>query len=293
MVEYMLNRPGTDRNVSSIARMNWLHSRYRKAGKITDEDMLYVLGLFALEPKRWINSMEWRELNDLELCALGVSWKKLGETMDISYDRLPTSSSGWGNGLQWLLELEKWCDGYEVEHMVSDPTNHNVATITLDLALTNVPKFLKPLTFQFICALLGPRLRQAVQFESPAPWVEDALGYIIAFRKAVLRSLSLPRPRFMRVLRLSDADSKTGKFHAKRYIAHPWYISPSIGQRWSLKSWFLWITGGYVPSSTYSEYRPEGYRINELGPIQFEGHGLGDMEIASHMIREIQGCPFH
>lgn len=45
-------------------------SKYQKAGKISNEDMIYTLALFALEPARWIKRYEWRELTDLEYCSL-------------------------------------------------------------------------------------------------------------------------------------------------------------------------------------------------------------------------------
>ncbi|KUL89311.1 hypothetical protein ZTR_03741 [Talaromyces verruculosus] len=36
--------PGSDSHLLGIARMNYLHARYRKAGKILNEDMLHTLG---------------------------------------------------------------------------------------------------------------------------------------------------------------------------------------------------------------------------------------------------------
>ena len=50
--------------------MNFLHSRYQKAGKISNDDMLYTLSLFILEVESWIKMYEWRELTEMEACAL-------------------------------------------------------------------------------------------------------------------------------------------------------------------------------------------------------------------------------
>jgi hypothetical protein len=86
--------------------MNWLHDRYRKSGKIKDDDMLYTLSLFALEPMRWTKNLEWRDLSDIERCALAVYRKNVGEVMSIPYDALPSSKTGWQNGLEWLSELQ-------------------------------------------------------------------------------------------------------------------------------------------------------------------------------------------
>lgn len=49
--------------------MNYLHSRYQKAGKISNDDMLYTLSLFVLEVERWVGLYEWRSLTPLEICA--------------------------------------------------------------------------------------------------------------------------------------------------------------------------------------------------------------------------------
>lgn len=54
LLEAVLNAPASPRALEAIARINFLHSGYRQNGKITDEDMLYTLSLFALEPSRWV-----------------------------------------------------------------------------------------------------------------------------------------------------------------------------------------------------------------------------------------------
>ncbi|KAJ5732693.1 hypothetical protein N7493_004174 [Penicillium malachiteum] len=53
LTEIVLTKPNSSRNLDAIARMNWLHDRYRRAGKIKDGDMLHTLSLFVLEPVRW------------------------------------------------------------------------------------------------------------------------------------------------------------------------------------------------------------------------------------------------
>ena len=43
---------------------------YQKQGLISNDDLLYTLALFAIEPWRWIDQFEWRTLTDMEVCAL-------------------------------------------------------------------------------------------------------------------------------------------------------------------------------------------------------------------------------
>jgi hypothetical protein len=273
--------------------MNWLHDLYRKSGKIKDDDMLYTLSLFALEPMRWTKKLEWRDLTDLERCAMALYWKNMGDVMGISSDRLPSFTSGWANAVEWLKELEAWGNEYEVENMVPHPTNRVLADATIGIGLTNVPQCLRPLGTQFASALLSHRLRRAMIYPEPPTWVQTTLNLGIFLRKFILRYLCPPRPQSMRPQWFSKADPKTGKYHAEQYIGLPWYVEPSLRRRWNLNSWLLWLTGGHVPSKSTPEYRPEGYRIQELGPVQLEGKGLKEMEAARDVISKLQGCPFH
>ena len=51
------------RGAIAIARVNWLHSRWPN---IKQEDYLYTLSLFILEPIRWASNYGWRALTPLE-----------------------------------------------------------------------------------------------------------------------------------------------------------------------------------------------------------------------------------
>ncbi|CAF9921188.1 MAG: hypothetical protein HETSPECPRED_004458 [Heterodermia speciosa] len=94
LLEFGLNKPTSERAIEAVARMNYLHSRYQKAGKISNDDLLYTLGIFALEPSRWINRYEWRCMTDVEMCACGTYWKNMGDAMEISYSKLRSSANG-------------------------------------------------------------------------------------------------------------------------------------------------------------------------------------------------------
>ena len=58
LLEFALNDPTSERTLRAIARMNYLHSPYIKSGKITNDDLLYTLSLFALGPARWVANLE-------------------------------------------------------------------------------------------------------------------------------------------------------------------------------------------------------------------------------------------
>lgn len=65
--EIYTNVPFGQRSASSFARLNFLHGHYIKAGKISNDDMLYTLSLFMNQPKEWIGKYEWREFDDVEV----------------------------------------------------------------------------------------------------------------------------------------------------------------------------------------------------------------------------------
>lgn len=164
LLEFALNGPTSERAIQAIARMNFLHAGYQKSGRIKNDDMLYTLSLFALEPARWVEKYEWRKLTELELCACGTYWKSMGDAMDVSYSNLPSSIPGWKDGLQWLDELEAWSLQYEGEYMVPAITNKQLADSHLEIISINVPAILLGPCKKMISVLLGERLRKAMMW---------------------------------------------------------------------------------------------------------------------------------
>jgi hypothetical protein len=142
--------------------MNFLHSGYKKAGKISNDDLLYTLSLFALEPKRFIAKYEWRSLTPLEICALGSFWKRVGVAMKISFESFP--SKEWKDGVHWMEELEQWSLKYEERCMVPAATSHKVSECTVSVVLAKVPKPLRGVGQKVVSALLEERLRKAIMY---------------------------------------------------------------------------------------------------------------------------------
>lgn len=163
VTEMAHNHPASDRAVASIARMNYLHNRYRKAGKITDDDLLYTLSLFALEPTRWVSRFEWRNLTPVETCAEGVFWRNVGEAMEIPYQVLEAHyDSDERDGTAWMRAIERWSDLYEKRCAVPDETNGKVARGTLDILLFNIPTAIHGIAIQLIGSIIDARTRDAM-----------------------------------------------------------------------------------------------------------------------------------
>jgi hypothetical protein len=124
--------------------------------------MLYTLGLFAVQPVRFINKYEWRELTDMEKCAIGTFWKSLGDGLNISYDELPSGKTGFRDGLHWLEEIMAWSDAYEEKCMLPHVKNREVADGTTEVLLYAIPKAFHPIGLNFVSFMMDDRLRKAM-----------------------------------------------------------------------------------------------------------------------------------
>ena len=162
IAEFMGYKPGEERSVEAIGRMNYIHSVYQKAGKISNDDLLYTLSLFAWEPARWIERYEWRCLEDFEKAALGTFWKGIGDAMEIDFGGLKSVERGWRDGLEWLEEVGDWAEEYERRCMVPSESNRFVAHQTVEILLWHVPGWGKGVAKKVVSALMDERLRKAM-----------------------------------------------------------------------------------------------------------------------------------
>ena len=292
--------------------MNYLHSQYQKSGKITDSDMLYTLSLFALEPTRWIDRYEWRNLTALELCASGTFWKAMGDAMKIPYDALPSCKNGWKDGLHWLEEVKEWSLRYEEAYMIPADTNRRLAESHLNLLFINLPVGLMDIGKRIVTVFLDDRLRKAMMLvwrgrsdrielirsyrfpESPSVY-HVSLNSVFYMRKCFLRYLALPRPEFLRKKYIpSKPNPKTGRYNAVEYLSHPWYVEPSFIRRWGCRALVTRLLRRKLPGDDGNKYAPEGYAFADIGPKSFQGKGRAEMEETLIRLTEQKrgGCPF-
>lgn len=160
--EIVGHSPSSKRAYTSIARTKFLHSGYRASGTILENDMLFTLALFALEPIRFITRFEWRELSDLERCAIGTFWKSLGDGLGISYEALPSGKTGFRDGIHWLDEITVWSEEYEVKCMVPNIKNRETADQTTAVLVYMIPKPFQHIGLKFVSFMMDDRLRKAM-----------------------------------------------------------------------------------------------------------------------------------
>ncbi|KAI0183020.1 hypothetical protein EV127DRAFT_448261 [Xylaria flabelliformis] len=183
----LLGRPGAPATIAAIDRVNRIHALYRPSGIMSDTDLLYVLSLFALEPERWVERFEWRDLTTQERCALAILWKALGEDLRIPFDPLPSSSGneGFRDALHWLRELEEWARDYEAKNRNKSPESVFLGEKQLDSRTRNIPKSLRRVARGFAAALIEPGLRQAMGIETPPAATILIVESIVRVRKFV------------------------------------------------------------------------------------------------------------
>lgn len=138
------------------------HDRYRRANKITDNDLLHTLGDGLAEILNVIEREEWRKLTDVEKCALGIFHKNLGKDMGIPFDPLPSKEKGWKDGLHFAMELSDWTVHYEEEVAKPTATNDQYVRVYVDSAVSSLPSFIRTTVRQMLGADLDNVMRMSL-----------------------------------------------------------------------------------------------------------------------------------
>lgn len=152
-------QPGSNEHLLAISRMNYLHSRFRKAGKILEEDMLHTLGSAVVDIFRSVDENEWRVLSETEKCAIGVFHKALGDAMEIDFRFLESYKRGWSDGVHFARELCEWTLGYEKEVAKPAESTRKIGRRFMELAQWNLPGFLKPVVERVIASKVDEHVR--------------------------------------------------------------------------------------------------------------------------------------
>ncbi|KAK7062751.1 hypothetical protein VNI00_000240 [Paramarasmius palmivorus] len=140
----------------ALARTNYLHGKYR----INNDDFLYNLALFMLEPIRWTARFNWRPLTPTEIKAIFILWTDIGRHM------------GLHNLWSSYEEMEVWADNYEAANMVPSEASAKLARITTQHFLQRVPPKLglQRLVFNVMLTVLDTRTRKAMQYAHYIPF---------------------------------------------------------------------------------------------------------------------------
>ncbi|CAM1505272.1 Fc.00g109090.m01.CDS01 [Cosmosporella sp. VM-42] len=275
----------------AIARMNYLHLPYLKSGKISQEDMLYVLFASMIEPVRFLNQYEWRHLTDMEVAALGTMWKYIGEMMDIDYMGV-LQKDKWTDGLEFIEDLSRWADKYEDEYLRPLPEVTALGKVLMEMLLQSHPYAPKQVAEAMACVLMGNRLRRVFGFPEPSLGVTVLTYSLLLTRKLFVRYLCLPR--FTPVKYVSEPDETTGRIKHYHYMKEPWYCPDTFWARWNPESLLTWMFGGMIPGDNAGKMQPEGLLFEDLGPENTMGQGLDETRVLEERVEKkaSSGCPF-
>jgi hypothetical protein len=174
--EFISFPPSSARSRLAISRINYLHSRY--ASRISNDQMLYVLGVFACNPCNWVDKYEWRTLDQMEVVAMGTYWKGIGEMMGIDLEPIcgmahsdPQYDHDHYDAINWMLDMQRYLDEHDSLHLGYNSDIDALVKPTMDLGLTLVPKPLKGVALDAGLTLFDERYRKA------GGYVNDAIPH--------------------------------------------------------------------------------------------------------------------
>ncbi|VUC30925.1 unnamed protein product [Clonostachys rosea] len=283
----------SERYAMAVARVNYLHERYRRAGKITDPDLLHTLGDGLAEILTVIERDEWRKLTDVEKCALGVFHKNLGEDLDIPFDPLSSSEEGWRNGVHFAMDIRDWTIEYEERVAVPNDPSAQYVHAYVDSAFLSMPKWVGATMRKTLGADLDDTMRSSLGLEAPGPLQSLFIQTVRNLRILYLRHLSLPRHTAVKALPVSP-NPKTGKYNFERKGLQPWYMESTFWSSWGPTALLVRAAGGKVPGSKGDRYYPQGYDLMTIGPEPQKGKGIDEMkaDIEAIRARGVATCPF-
>lgn len=173
----------SERGLAAIRRMNTIHKRFN----ISNQDFLYVLSTFVMEPVRWLDRYGYRNTTAHEKIAGHTYWQEVGKRMGIK--DIPAT----------FEELEQFNIAYEQQYFRYHHGSRRVADATIDLFLGwLLPKWLFGLGRPFIVAAMDEPLRKAFGYNKPSAWVAACTNGALKL-DGFLQSLKpLPKQPFMR-----------------------------------------------------------------------------------------------
>lgn len=277
VVELLTQGLDSVRGSVTLARMNYIHSRWSK--HISRDDMLFTLSLFIFEPITFAAKYEWRAHSPLERQAIFMFWAEIGARMGI--EDIPAT----------LEELRDWKEQYATDNMIYAKTNGLVGELTMDVLVAPLPSFLKSFGKEAAKTFIEPRVLQAFGWEPASPaflcWLMPAL---LHFRGLILRNLIFPRtrpPKFeltSEIVTTRPDGSEDRLVQREGFLFEPWYVAP--GQS-AIGKFGIGKPGDKV------KWLSEGWKSETLGPDRLMDQGVDFAITEGERIRQAgMLCPF-
>ena len=252
--EFLVNDIDSERACIAINRMNWIHSRY--GSKIKMDQMVYTLCLLTCEALQWIDRYDWRQTTALEKHASWVFWNEVGKRMGLT--DVPESFEACAD----------FIEAFEKRQMEPSEDNAVIAQGVFALYASTVPAFLAPIVRTVLIAFMDTRLSGAFKLATPPTnLARSFLCFLLALRKYFVRHLMLPRYSTLQVF---GEENSAGYRPMLFWEIEPWYVASSKHCNWLYRT-YTRLFG--LPVAGDAKFRPEGYRLQEIGPKHLEGKG--------------------
>jgi len=158
-----------------VEHLNRIHGFYN----ISNDDFLYVLTAFFIDPVLWNERYGWRKFTQHEKDGMYNDYRKLGEAMNIR--DIPDSYDAF---LVWRL-------AYEARHQRFAESNYHVAMGLLKAAKAFVPGWLGWSVVPVLSSLIDAKFRNLLGLPKPNPIIYGLVQAAMWVRKIGGRYLSL------------------------------------------------------------------------------------------------------
>ncbi len=214
--EMMEHGYDSERGSAALRRLNRIHGHFN----ISNDDFLYVLSTFVIEPYRWNQRFGYRISGQKELDASYVFWREVGGRMGIK--NIPAGFN----------ELKKFNEEYEAKHFAFAEGSRKVADSTLNLFLSwYVPRFMFPLFRPVLCCFMDDRLLQAFHYKKPAALLRVLVNGLMQSRNIITRLTPLRKNPVLRTKRDPIISYPKG-YEVQHLGAEP---EKGIGEEWLRK----------------------------------------------------------
>jgi hypothetical protein len=163
---------------AAIRRMNQIHGRFT----IANDDFVYVLSTFVVEPFRWNARFGWRPALEAERLAQFHFWRAVGRLMHI--EGIPETYE----------ELERFNVEFERARFARTRAGHRVAVAMIDMFVGKIPGLPGRFGTRAVCALLDEPLLVALDLPRPTAAERRAVENALELRARAVRLLP-PRRR--------------------------------------------------------------------------------------------------
>jgi hypothetical protein len=123
------------------------------------------------------------------------------------------------------------------------------------------------------------------RYDPPPRVLKAMFDAAVVIRRLGLRYLALPRPYFMRLDVFTEKPNEFGRYHVQLWDGMPYYVQPTLWNRWGPSAWVQWLMGLPLPGDEGDKYYPRGYYTPDVGPKYFEGKGRKTLEEIKEKLR--------